>query len=173
MTTRPTDGPFAVDLGDVLGRPGARIEVERGFVLDDLRTSLAQVPDGSEVTARLAFDSLGDTVVATGSVHAPWRSECRRCLEPVEGELEVEVREVYAVDPSGLDDEDVFPIVEEHVDLEPLVRESVLCELPLAPLCGDDCEGPAPEFFGQTDDEAEPGEKKDPRWAALDELKLD
>ena len=63
-----------------------------------------------------------------------------------------------------------------------MVRDAVLLTLPLAPLCADDCKGPAPEVFpavvegdaapSADDDEAidAPG---DPRWAALDGLRFD
>ena len=52
-----------------------------------------------------------------------------------------------------------------------MVRDAVLLALPLAPLCGDDCRGPAPEAFptGVGDDDR-PGPLADPRWAALAEL---
>jgi len=54
----------------------------------------------------------------------------------------------------------------------------VLLALPLAPLCTEDCRGPAPELFptrvegeGEEPEEEEgPGPISDPRWAALAEL---
>jgi uncharacterized protein len=58
----------------------------------------------------------------------------------------------------------------------------VLLTLPLAPLCGDDCKGPAPEAFPAVveDDavpsgagDAPPDAPADPRWAALDALHFD
>ncbi len=68
--------------------------------------------------------------------------------------------------------------VGDEVDLERVVRDAVLLSLPLAPLCREDCPGPAPESFparvaaDPLDDEgAEPS--PDPRWAGLDQLKFD
>ena len=52
-------------------------------------------------------------------------------------------------------------------------------DLPLAPLCGPDCRGPAPEDFPATVEGEGAGEGEgdepagDPRWAALDELRFD
>ena len=63
----------------------------------------------------------------------------------------------------------------DDIDLEPLIREAVLLDLPVAPLCGDDCRGPAPDTYpaepaADPDPDAEP--PRDPRWAALDDLDL-
>jgi uncharacterized protein len=72
-------------------------------------------------------------------------------------------------------DGETYPIEGDEVDLEPVVRDAALLHLPLAPLCRPDCEGPAPDVFptrvegDATDDEP----ARDPRWAALDELRLD
>ena len=61
------------------------------------------------------------------------------------------------------------------------MRETVLLSLPLAPLCADDCLGPAPDRFPPVlpdgeraaADEAPAEEPRDPRWAKLDALRLD
>ena len=57
------------------------------------------------------------------------------------------------------------------MDLEPVVRDAALLNLPLAPLCRPDCAGPAPEALpvrrrrrGAPTRRPPP---RDPRWAAL------
>ncbi|HEY4376689.1 MAG TPA: YceD family protein, partial [Acidimicrobiales bacterium] len=72
-------------------------------------------------------------------------------------------------------DGETFPLEGDHLDLGPMVHDTVLLALPLAPLCGPDCLGPAPDEFPTTvaadpDGPAEPA--RDPRWAALDDLDL-
>ena len=51
------------------------------------------------------------------------------------------MRELYTEDGDG---EETYPLVDDEVDLEPLVRDAVLLELPLAPLCRPDCLGLCP-----------------------------
>jgi uncharacterized protein len=113
-----------------------------------------------------------------GTVVAPWTGECRRCLEDVVGELRIEVSEVFE---SRATPGETYPIDGDEVDLEPVVRDAVLLHLPLAPLCRENCLGPAPEAFPAVVDgvgvegvgvEGEPP-PKDPRWAALDVLRGD
>jgi uncharacterized protein len=70
---------------------------------------------------------------------------------------------------------ETFPLVGEQVDLAPMLREALALGLPLAPLCADDCAGPAPEAHPVRvpDDAAGDARPTDPRWAALDELRFD
>lgn len=158
-------------VAELLRTPGERKEIERTMVADGLAVSDSRVPDGSTIRFDATLDSLGDAIAVSGTVRAPWAGECRRCLEPVEGELEAEVREVY----SRLGDEDTFPLEGDEIDLEPLIREAVLLDLPVAPLCRDDCRGPAPDAYPAEpvpDPDPDAERPKDPRFAVLDDLDL-
>ncbi len=144
------------------------------------------MPDGAEVRIDLELEALSNGVVATGTVTAPWVGECRRCLQPVHGEATAEVKEIF--EPRPVEGE-TYPLGGDSVDLEPMVRDAVLLALPLAPLCGPDCAGPAPDSFPTgtaSDSAAEDGTDGaveddddlaapagDPRWAALDGLRFD
>jgi len=80
------------------------------------------------------------------------------------------VREHYA--PDGEGDEDAYPLEGDELDLEPLARDAVLLDLPLAPLCSVDCRGLCPQCGANwnlvTCDCVPTG---DPRWSALDALR--
>lgn len=169
-------------VGDLLNRSGTRREVSRDLAVPELEVSGSTVPGGSTARLDLVVESTADpsTLAVTGTVVAPWRGSCRRCLEAVEGDLEVELHEIVARDPI---DEEVWALDGEEIDLGSMIREALLLALPLAPLCGDDCLGPAPEEFpaAPAADAAGEGEGvddeqtrlADPRWAALDELRFE
>jgi len=169
-----------VGVTDLLRHPGSRHDVLRvvpAVELGDLVVGTSRVEPGREVAVDLVLDSQPDTIVASGTVSALWTGECRRCLEPVVGELEQEVREVFGELPAGEPDTgDFYPLDADQVNLEPLVRDAVLLSLPVAPLCGPDCKGPVPEVFADPADPADEdaGEDvRDPRWAALEGLDFD
>lgn len=170
-----TGRPLTIHVTDLLHRPGTRREVRRSVVLEGLAVSASKVPDGAAVDLELEVESMSDGIVAFGTIHAPYVGECRRCLGEVHGVAECPVREIFERKPV---DGETYPLVGDHVDLEDLVREAVLLNLPLAPLCADGCLGPAPEVFPATvvagdDDDVADDPPKDPRWSALDQLKLD
>lgn len=172
-------GPLRLGVAELLRHPGLRRELERSVEVDGLATSTARVVPGAAVALSLELEAVGADVVVEGRLSAPWEAECRRCLDPVSGELVADVREVFERRPT---EGETYLLEDDEIDLEPLVRDAVLLELPLAPLCGPDCRGPAPEAFpatveGEGSDEGE-GEStddvgRDPRWAALDELRFD
>jgi len=158
---------------------GERRPVQRRVALDGLALTTATVPAGSELELDLVLEAIFEGVVVSGTITVPWQGECRRCLDPVEGAIAIDVREVFEVKPV---DGETWPLVGDEIDLEPIVRDAVLLGLPLAPLCGEDCLGPAPDQFpatvegdpvpGDEDEPAEPVPVRDPRWAALDDLDL-
>jgi len=169
--------PLRVGITDLTRRPGTQREVVVSLPVEGLAISTAQVPDGADVEVDAVLEAVEGGITAGGRVRAPWEGECRRCLEIVSGMLEVELHEVFERDAA---DGDTYPIEGDEVDLEPLVRDAILLELPLAPLCRESCAGPAPEQFpaapaGEEEPpEADEGEApRDPRWAALDQLRLD
>ena len=146
------------------------------MVAHELALSSASVPDGAEVVLDGELESISEGIVLTGTVTAPWTGECRRCLRSTSGVLEADVREIFETHPT---EGDTWPLRADQIDLGPVIHEAVLLDLPLAPLCGDDCAGPAPDAFpavvagASVEDEDEPVEPtKDPRWAALDDLDL-
>lgn len=160
-------------------RPGTQREVQVATQLPELGVSSARVPEGADVSVDAVLEAIDGALTITGTVTAPWVGDCRRCLDPVEGVLEVPVREVFEPNPT---DGETYPLEEDEVDLEPVVRDAVLLQLPIAPLCRPDCPGPAPEAFPAlvtSDDDiddagdAESERSPDPRWAGLEQLKFD
>lgn len=178
MTEEGQRPRLRVSVTEIRRHLGSRIPVHGSMIAEGLALSDVGVgvPDGAEVTFGGELESISEGVVLTGTATVPWSGDCRRCLTPVEGVATVDVREIYEVRPT---DGETWPLVNDEVDLGPLLRDAALLALPLAPLCGDDCLGPAPDSFptavgdDAADVDPEPEEPaRDPRWAALDGLDL-
>ncbi len=166
--------PFLVGIADLRRRPGTQRPVAIVGAVRGVETSAARVPAGAEVELHGVLEAIeGGRFTFSGLVSAPWEGECRRCLEPVRGEVEAEVSEIFEAKPT---DDEIYPFDGDEIDLEPMVHDTVLLALPLAPLCREDCPGPAPEAFPTGPDAGRteiPTETQiDPRWAALSELDL-
>jgi uncharacterized protein len=162
--------PFVVPVAALRKVAGAnRHEVRQG-VIDGLGVMGVVVPDGSPVVADLELSSYPGGISAVGTFSAPWDGECRRCGGPVSGTLAAEVRERYA--PAGAGDEDAYPLTGDQLDLEPLARDAVLLELPLAPLCSEDCLGLCPQCGANRNETGcSCAAIGDPRWSVLDTLR--
>lgn len=165
-----TADPRRVHIAELRRRPGERRPLRRAVHLEELTVGPTRVPAGTDIDLDLVLEAVVEGLVVEGTVRAPWTGECRRCLEPVTGVVEVEVREPFT---NGGDPDETYPIDGDEIDLEPLVRDAVLLHLPLSPLCRDDCRGPAPDRFpAEPADEAR-DRPSDPRWAALADLRFD
>ena len=171
----PTN-PWLVPITNLRRSIGNRLHEQRSGRIGELRVADTRMPDHAEAEADVVLDSVDGGIEAAATVVAPWVGECRRCLRPVGGELRCEVRELYRPRPPREppnEDEDTYPLSGEMLDLRPLVRDAILLEMPIAPLCREDCAGLCPTC-GADLNEGEcdcPPASADPRWAALDTLR--
>lgn len=167
MTTAPPQ--LHVGVHELLRRPGSRQTVRADVDIGGLSTSTARIPDGTLVSVDVTLDSIQEGIVLSARLDVPWRGDCRRCLEPTSGVVEVEVHEVYRVDPL----EDMLPIENESIDVSSAISDAAVLSLPIAPLCAPDCRGPSPEEFPVVTSDTEQERPVDPRWAALDAVRFD
>lgn len=139
-----------------------------------LRGELVGAPDGSDLVLDLRLESVSEGVLVSGTAQVELAGECARCLEPLTDELVVDVMQlfVYPGHENEADDDEIGRLIDDYVDLEPLLRDAVVLALPLAPVCSDDCVGLCPDCGARLADvEPDHGhEAVDPRWAALRQL---
>lgn len=144
----------------------------------DLGVPMARVPEGSPIDLELRLESVMEGVLVSGTADLEIAAECSRCLDPVSWHEDVHLSELFrypATDARGAlveedeGDDDPLPEVQDDlIDLLPVLRDAVVLDLPLAPLCSDDCLGLCPTCgFRLEDDPDHAHEAVDPRWAAL------
>lgn len=161
---------FKINAFEMLRRPGAVKSILLAVDPAILDVDDSRIVPGSEVDIDLTCESLSDGVVVRGHVAASFHGECRRCLKPIVARIDADVNELYQV---TVTDPDAFPIEGDQIDLVPMVRETILLELPDAPLCTVDCAGLC-AMCGKDLNEGGcscPRETVDPRWSVLDALR--
>jgi len=161
-----------VSVVEILGRPGAHRHVSITKPLEGVRVGLAEL-EQAPVAAELTFESVVEGVLVTGPVSGEVRCRCARCLTEFDAPVEVDVCELYASAGHLEEDEDVYRVSGEEVDLEPMLRDELTLALPLNPLCRDDCKGMCARCGRELNDGACncTEDTSDPRWAALDEVR--
>jgi uncharacterized protein len=119
----------------------------------------------------LLLERVPDGIVARGTVRAHFEAECGTCLRPISADLEVAVSELYEDHPI---DGETYPMHGHVIDLEQLLRDALLLELPLAPHCDPDDPDCVADvaLLGEADTDDAPAVPTDPRWAALSQLDL-
>lgn len=161
--------PLIVNVLELLRRPGSTKDVDATVATSDIDFGDERVAD-RPVRVSVHLESLTDGISVIGAVTAAWQGECRRCLVPVERDLEVAVTELYQV---VVQDPDAHSIELDQINLLPMVRENVLLALPLAPLCSDSCAGLCPTCGANRNEVpcACAAPPADNRWDALDDLR--
>ncbi|GAA5084111.1 YceD family protein [Nocardia iowensis] len=171
---REPDAAFVLDVRSLGRRPGTMREVHRTVsTVTRIGLDLVGVPVGADVVLDLQQQAVSEGVLVTGTVTAPIEGECSRCLEPFTDEVNVRITELFAYPDSTTeqttDDDDSYRMVDDTIDLEPVIIDVIGIELPLQPLCTPDCAGLCAECgvrmaIAGSDHSHE---ILDPRWAGL------
>lgn len=154
-----------IDVADLLARRTTRREVALSAPVEGLVATAAQVGDDEPVALNLVLERISDGIVVRGTLTTRWRADCSVCLDPLEQPLSLGVNELFEPEPL---EGDTYPIEEHEIDLEQLVRDNVILELPLAPVCADTGVSPCVDPADARADPPPP----DPRWAPLSQLDL-
>jgi uncharacterized protein len=168
-----TTSPLAVPVFDLMHRAGEMRELEIDApVAEGFGNAVIGVKAGSEVHLDVRLEALHDGILVTAQADVTAEGECIRCLDPVSDDVQVDIAELFAYSEDEAFD---YTVVDEHVDLEPLVRDAVVLALPFQPVCRPDCPGLDPETGEKLSagSSREPAPRIDPRWSALEGFEAD
>jgi uncharacterized protein len=140
-------GPLVIDTRE-LGRRAGSLRRARFTVPApaSLGTSLVGVPPGAELELDLRLEAVMEGILVSGQARAPLSGECSRCLDPLSATAEVELQQLFVYpdlhgDVATEADDDLGQLIDDRLDLEPVVRDAVVLALPLSPRCREDCPG--------------------------------
>lgn len=161
-----------IAVGDLLHRPGETRHIARAARIVDLVSGGTRVGDDDPVDLDVRLESVSDGVVVLGVVSGRWQAECSRCLEDIEGPFELAVRELYEPEPV---ESETYLLEDDEIDLEPMVRDTVILNLPAVPLCDEECHGLCAQCGVDLNHETCgcATEQVDPRWDVLDRLEFE
>ena len=159
-------------LTEVIHRPGASISFSECVDLSDLQygnTNPVTEPVKAEGTVR----NTADVLMMKGSITTCLHGVCDRCAGEFTRAVAIDLDVVLVEELSNEDSEDerVFPVEADAVDLEEVVRTVFVLNLDSKMLCKPDCKGLCCRCGknlneGPCDCQKEP----DPRFAALRQL---
>ena len=178
---------------DLPHRAGEMREYELDLkVTEPVGVDLLSVKPGEIIELDLRLQSVDEGVLATARVIANAIGECTRCLKLISWPIDENFTELYyyevAANKSGgkrggksnkeddldLDEDDLSFMVGDEIDLEPAIRDAIILNLAVNPLCSEDCPG-LEEKQGQNWAYLPVVESQSPadqRWAALKDFPL-
>lgn len=130
--------PLRINVGFLLNQPiGTYRDIH--FELPVLH-----LPPDLELTDFRGLVRLGCTpqgILAQGKFEGRIEAECVRCLDTFHEELHTDFKELFAFKNHPVSDSGLIIPDDGNIDFAPLVREYLVIELPINPLCKPDCKG--------------------------------
>lgn len=180
MTRLDPRSPMVLDTQELGRRPGAMTQLTRTIEApEDFGTAVLRVEPGAPLELDLRLESVVEGVLVTGSVRANATGACVRCLDPVTHPVDSGFQELFAYadrlahhrEVGDEEAEEEFVIEDGLIDLEPMLRDTVVPALPFRPMCREDCPGLCSECGMRLEEDPDHGHDViDPRWAALQGL---
>lgn len=133
------------------------------------------------VRATLHVDKVGDEVLFKGEITASLELKCGRCLKDFRKDMDIDVDVVYH-SLSEIKVEEKYEIKEDEldtgfyisdeIDLDDLLLEQIILNIPMKPLCSESCKGLCPRCGRDLNIEGCDCEGKgiDPRFEKLKKL---
>ena len=174
--------PLVFDTRELGRRPGSMVEMKRTVPApEDLGDiELIAIPPGQPIELELRLESVVEGILLTGSAQATATGTCVRCLDPVTRRVGGRFQELLAYadraahhhEVATEDDEDeVYELVGDFFDLEPVLRDAMVPAMPFQPVCRSDCPGLCSECgMHLAEDPGHHHDQLDPRWAALQDI---
>jgi len=103
-----------------------------------------QVSDDLDLHVFEGLVNIGRTpqgLIVQANFSAETTLECVRCLNEFEHSLQWEFTELYAFNKKSVSESELLLPEDAHIDLQPLIREYALLEIPIKPICKPDCQG--------------------------------
>jgi uncharacterized protein len=179
--------PFLFNTHDLPRRAGEMKEYQLDIEADArIGVPLIAVPEGDDIEVDLRLESVTEGVLVSADIYAVAIGECIRCLDPVEQVIEKKIQELYRYEPTNdrgrkkkredddidLDDEDELQMEGDLLNLEIPIIDAIILDLPVNPLCSEECLGLCPQCGEKwaTLPEDHAHEVIDARWSSLSEL---
>lgn len=133
--------PLRLNVGFLIN---ATVGTSRDFAFD-----FDQMPLGEDVLLHAFggvahFDRTPQGLLLQGRFHGGIDLECVRCLETFVYPIVWTQTDLYAFDKRSLSESNLLVPEDGYIDLEPLLREYALLEVPINPICRPDCRGLCP-----------------------------
>ena len=130
---------FVVPVKELLKHPGNMRELVLVSSLGgEIGTPVAKLGGDQELQIELRLESVHEGILATAEVSTVIELVCSRCLDEINLDFEVDFQELFAYSSSS--DDELF-VKNDQIDLEQVVIDSVISNLPFQPLCSPDCLG--------------------------------
>ena len=133
--------PLRLNIGFLINTP---IGTSRDFNFDYEKMVLGDDLTVEDFKGTAIFDRTPQGLLLQGKFSARTELECVRCLEAFSQPLAWSFTDLYAFTQRSISESNLLVPEDGQIDLAPLLREYALLEVPISPVCKEDCKGLCP-----------------------------
>jgi uncharacterized protein len=133
--------PLRLNVGFIVNQ---NVGYSRSFPVEVPRIHIEPDLDLGELSGVIRVTRTPQGLLVQVKLQARILSECVRCLQDFTQNLQVDFTDLYAFNRRSMADADLLLPEDMHIVLDPLVREYMLLDVPIGPLCRPDCKGLCP-----------------------------
>lgn len=129
------------DVSSLIGKPGATRKLTESGQVQGWQTGLGRVDESNPVHVDLTLSSADGGIAVTGAVQGRFELSCSRCLVSYGQDFNLELDERFYSDPEAAENNDGYEMGEQTVDLEPMLRDAIVLNIPIKPVHSAECKG--------------------------------
>lgn len=126
-----------IELEPVFNNIGSKKEFAYSFVLDD-----CEIREPAKVQG--VVENRAGVVTLTADAALEYETVCDRCLAPLSRKLQKQFTHTLVSSLNDEDNDDFILVEDMHFNLDELLREDILLQVPTKELCKPDCKGLCP-----------------------------
>ena len=130
--------PLRINIGFLIHQD---IGVSRDIKFEFPRINLCSDLDVSQLMGHADIGRIPQGLLINGEFSGEVAVTCVRCLEVFQQPLDSSFNELFAFSPRFVTESNLILPESGVIDLEPLVHEYMMLEIPISPLCSQDCKG--------------------------------
>jgi uncharacterized protein len=130
--------PLRLNVGFLKNSP---IGISRIFDFEDERMPVGEDLVLTDLIGSAKISRTPQGLLVQGDFQGTIPMECVRCLSEFSQRMHWDFTELYAFKKENATDSGLLMPEDAHIDLQPLMREYALLEVPINPLCKPDCKG--------------------------------
>lgn len=137
----PINSPLQINVGFVTQQSAG---FRRDFLVELDKLSLPPDLELHDFRMELAVTRTPQGLLTAAEIRSGVALECVRCLDLFQQPLKASFAELYAFTDRSLSEAGLMYPNSGLIDFSPLVREYVILEIPISPVCKPDCQGLCP-----------------------------
>ena len=130
--------PFRFNVGFIIHE---EVGYNHNFPFDLEKVNLDGELELRDLQGNINVGKTPQGLIVQGNFSAETTVLCARCLTDFIQDLEWEFTELYAFDQRSVTESGLLLPEDAHLDMEELLREFAVLEIPINPICKPDCQG--------------------------------